>query len=125
MAYGSALHTFDLRRLKMKRLFTAFAVCAALASGAAQAQSACNWGSLRSDGTNQGRLLTVVNAVPDRTANLYWIDFDGNPIFYAAIPPNGQHVQETLYRHVWVVENSYGYCDVIFRVENNLDIVIR
>jgi len=90
-----------------------------------QAQSACDWGAQRSDGTNSARELIIVNAVGDRFARVYWIDFDGNPVFYTEIPPNGRHVQGTYHRHVWVIENSYGYCDVIFRVENNVEIVIK
>ena len=102
-----------------------FAFFCILTAGTASAQTACNWGMMRSEATDEDRELTVVNRVGDRTANLYWIDFDGNPIFYTSIPPNGRYVQPTLYRHVWVVENSYGYCDVIFTVENNGEIVIK
>ncbi len=107
----------------MKQMFFALTMLALPAM--VQAQSACNWGAQRSDGTDTQRELIVVNAVSDRSARLYWIDFDGNPVFYTEIPPNGRHVQGTYYRHVWVVENSYGYCDVIFRVENNLEVVIK
>jgi hypothetical protein len=106
------------------KTFAMVAACL-MAAGTAQAQNICNWGNLRSDPTNEGRELTVVNNVGDRTANLYWINFDGNPVFYASIPPRGRYVQQTLYRHVWVVENSYGYCDVILTVENNVEIVIK
>ena len=89
------------------------------------AASACNWGNMRSVGSKDGRELIVVNRVGDRSAKLYWIDFQGLPKLYAEIPPNGRHVQQTYRGHVWVSENSYGYCDVIFTVENNVEIVIK
>ena len=43
------------------------------------AASACNWGNMRSATSKEGRELTVVNRVGDRTAKLYWIDFQGLP----------------------------------------------
>ena len=91
----------------------------------ALAAGACNWGPMRSVGSDDGRELIVVNQVGDRTARLYWIDFDGRPKLYAEIPPNGRHVQQTYRGHVWISENSYGYCDVIFTVENNVEIIIK
>jgi hypothetical protein len=107
----------------MKAIWMALALVALC--GTAEAQSACDWGNLRSEASEESRELVVTNAVGDRSARLYWIDFNGTPVFYAEIPPNGRHVQQTLRRHVWIAENSYGYCDVIFTVENNVEIVIR
>ena len=96
-----------------------------LAATEALAAGACNWGGMRSIGSNDSRELIVVNQVGDRSARLYWIDFQGRPKLYAEIPPYGRHVQQTYRGHVWVSENSYGYCDVIFTVENNVEIVIK
>lgn len=93
-------------------------------SGAAFADP-CNTEGMRSIGSNDGRELIVVNQVGDRSASLYWIDFEGNKKLYATIPPNGRHVQPTFRGHVWISENSYGYCDVIFTVENNVEIIIK
>jgi len=109
----------------MRSLTLAAAALVTLGTGAAEAAGACNWVAMRSIGSSDGRELIVVNAVGDRSARLYWIDFDGQPKFYAEIPPNGRHVQQTYRGHVWVSENSYGYCDVIFTVENNVEIVIK
>lgn len=85
----------------------------------------CDTGGLRSAGSNEGRELIVHNQVGDRSASLYWIDFAGQKVLYAEIPPNGRHVQQTYRGHVWISENSYGYCDVIFTVENNVEIIIK
>jgi len=109
----------------MKSLTLAAAALIALGTGAAEAAGACDWGAMRSVGSNEGRELIVVNAVHDRSAKLYWIDFNGQPKLYVEIPPNGRHVQSTYRGHVWVSENSYGYCDVIFTVENNVEIIIK
>jgi len=106
-----------LARLFLAGLFVAIATTNATAQ--------CNWGAMRSASSNDQRLLTVVNQVSDRTAMLYWIDFNGNKVRYAEIPPYGRHVQQTYRGHVWISENSYGYCDVIFTVENNVEIIIK
>lgn len=107
------------------KTFALSLACCMLAASGVSAQNKCNWGGMRSEGNNDVRELIVVNRVGDRSANLYWIDFDGKPVFYAKIPPNGRHVQQTYRRHVWVSENTYGYCDVIFTVENNVEIIIK
>lgn len=85
----------------------------------------CNTSGMRSASTNDVRELIVVNAVHDRSADLYWIDFDGNWKKYATIAPNGTHRQQTYRGHVWASVNSYGYCDVVFTVENNVEIIIK
>ncbi len=110
--------------MRLKAILIAIAAIA-IPMTQANAATACNWGNMRSESSNQGRELIVVNRVGDRTARLYWIDFDGNPKLYAEIPPNGRHVQSTYRGHVWVSENSFGYCDVIFTVENNVEIIIK
>ena len=107
------------------RAFAFAAAALGLFATEAVAAGACRWAGMRSAGSNEARELVVVNQVGDRSARLYWIDFDGQPRFYAEIPPWGRHVQQTYRGHVWVSENSYGYCDVIFTVENNVEIVIK
>lgn len=109
----------------MKAIPFVIAAGLALATPVRDAAAQCNWGSMRSVGSNDTRQLTVINAVGDRTATLSWIDFNGNKVRYAQIPPNGRHVQQTYRGHVWISENSYGYCDIIFTVENNVEIVIK
>lgn len=98
---------------------------ALLAGSGSAAMAVCDTGGMRSPGTNDQRLITVRNAVPDRSAKLYWIDFQGNKKLYATIPPNGSHTQQTYIGHIWTSENSYGYCDIIFTVQNNAEIIIK
>lgn len=85
----------------------------------------CNTAGMRSAASNDVRELIVVNAVHDRSADLFWIDFDGNWKKYVTIAPNGRHRQQTYRGHVWASVNSYGYCDVVFTVENNVEIIIK
>lgn len=110
--------------IRLAAVFTVAAGFAAVPHTPAEA-AACNTSGMRSIGSNDGRELIVVNAVGDRSAELYWIDFNGKWIRYATIPPNGRHVQQTFRGHVWASVNSYGYCDVIFTVENNVEIIIK
>lgn len=110
--------------IRLATVFTVVAGFAAVPYTPAEA-AACNTSGMRSIGSNDGRELIVVNAVGDRSAELYWIDFNGKWIRYATIPPNGRHVQQTFRGHVWASVNSYGYCDVIFTVENNVEIIIK
>lgn len=106
--------------------FKSFAVVsAALLSASASFAAPCDTRGMRSVGSDAARELVVVNAVGDRSAHLYWINFQGQKVHYVTIPPRGRHVQPTYRGHVWVSENTYGYCDVMFTVENNLEIVIR
>ncbi len=117
-------------KMTSKLLFGLIAAVAvaggALASAVAPASAAaCNTSGMRSIGSNDGREPVVVSAVGDRSAELYWIDFDGKWVRYATIAPNGRHVQQTFRGHVWASVNSYGYCDIVFTVENNVEIIIR
>ncbi len=113
-----------MSKLAVAAVIAASAVIAATPNAPAEA-AACNTAGMRSIGSNDGRELIVVNAVGDRSAELYWIDFNGQWVRYATIPPNGRHVQQTFRGHVWASVNSYGYCDVVFTVENNVEIIIR
>ncbi|MCI5074213.1 hypothetical protein [Oricola sp.] len=94
------------------------------AAGPALSQ-ACNTQGMRSPGTNSPTHFTIINQVHDRSAQLYWIDFDGRPQLYATIPPNGRYEQQTYRGHIWKSENSLGYCDIIFIAENNAEIIIK
>lgn len=102
------------------------ALAAAFAAAAAPALAGpCNTAGMRSPGTSAPTQFTIVNAVPDRTASLFWIDFNGNPVLYATIPPGGSHTQQTYRGHIWISENSFGYCDLIFIPENNIEVIVR
>ena len=90
-----------------------------------EAEASCPTYDLRSASSNVKRALTIVNKVHDRSANLYWIDFNGQKKHYATIPPFGKYEQSTYHDHVWVVENTYGYCDTVFIMKNNVEIQIK
>lgn len=102
---------------------SAIAVISMTASSAAQAN--CNVSGMKSPGSNEPTQFTVVNDIHDRSAKLYWIDFEGNKTLYATIPPNGVHQQQTYRGHIWISENSYGYCDIVWIAQNHAEIVIR
>lgn len=97
----------------------------AIAGSPTMAEANCNTAGLRSAASNDARELIVINRVADRSAQLSWVDFNGRLVPYANIPPNGRHVQQTYRGHVWVSVNSYGYCDIVFTVENNVEIIIK
>jgi hypothetical protein len=40
--------------------------------------------------------------------SIYWLDFEGNRVFYADIPPGVSYVQNTFLTHPWVVTNANG-----------------
>ncbi|MGV6810098.1 MAG: VHL beta domain-containing protein [bacterium] len=88
-------------------------------------QADCSTFDLRSINSKDKRELIVVNKAKDRSAKLYWLDFNGKKVLYATIPPLGKHKQSTFRTHPWVVENSLGYCDSVFVVENNVEIIVK
>lgn len=114
-------------RLPSRLAARAFGLSAGLVLLAAGAASAdvCGTESMRSPGSNEPTQFTVVNDIGDRTARLYWIDFEGQKKLYAEIPPHGRHQQQTYRGHIWVSENSYGYCDLVFIPHNHAEIIIR
>ncbi len=108
-----------------KLMLTGLITIGAMGVTSLKAEANCSTYGLRSASSNVGRALTIVNTVHDRAANLYWIDFNGQKKHYATIPPLGKHEQSTYNGHVWVVENTYGYCDSVFIVKNNVEIRIK
>jgi hypothetical protein len=113
-----------LNRITLVATGAVFAL-GSLAVGSDTAAASCNSAGLVSQASNEARELVVVNAVGDRAAELYWVDFSGAWVHYATIPPNGRHVQQTYRGHVWLSVNSYNYCDIVFTVENNVEIIIK
>ena len=83
-----------------------------------EAEANCSNYGLRSSSSKVKRALTIINAAHDRSANLYWIDFNGQKKHYATIPPLNRQEHSTDNAHVLVVENTYGYCDSVFIVKN-------
>ncbi len=96
-----------------------------LVTAASASADVCGTDGMRSPGSSQPTHFTVINDIGDRTAKLYWIDFEGQKKLYAEIPPHGRHEQQTYRGHIWVSENSFGYCDVVFIAHNNAEIVIK
>jgi len=90
-----------------------------------EAQAQCSAYGLTSNPSNVQRQLTIFNNVADRSTTLYWINFDGQKVKYATIPPFGRYKQPTCLGHVWVLENTFGYCDSVFVVENNVLIEVK
>ena len=88
-------------------------------------QAKCSTFGIRSLRSEDERQLIVVNQIHDRSTKLYWIDFDGKTVFYTEIPPFGKHGLSTYCGHAWVAENSLGHCDIVFIVQNNVEIIIK
>lgn len=110
----------------MKKVFLKLLISGlALLTMSVTAFANCNTQGRKSPGSNAPTQFTVINQVGDRSAKLYWIDFNGQPVLYATIPPNGRHTQQTYRGHLWTSVNSFGYCDTIFEAHNNLEVVIK
>ncbi|CDO59985.1 hypothetical protein BN1012_Phect1771 [Candidatus Phaeomarinobacter ectocarpi] len=91
----------------------------------AAAAPLCNTAGLKSSSSSNARQLVVVNTPTNRSTDLYWIDQQGKRKFYKTIAAGARFVQMTYQGHVWVLENNLGYCDAIFVVDSNLDVVVR
>lgn len=50
-----------------------------------------------------GRVEVVFVNPGGETVEVYWIDREGEPRFYAAVPPGGSHTQGTFAGHLWSV----------------------
>jgi hypothetical protein len=53
--------------------------------------------------------LTVVNNT-DATFQLYWLDYDGERVFYQEAPPHSSQVQATWLTHPWILTNPQEEC---------------
>ncbi|AVO44437.1 hypothetical protein [Phreatobacter cathodiphilus] len=51
-----------------------------------------------------------------REAHLYWVDFNGNSVFYAKINRGQQYQVNSFAGHVWVALNERGRCVSTFAV---------
>lgn len=112
----------------LKRALMAAGILAASAAITAPAVAApplCDTAGLKSSSSSNARQLVVVNTPTNRTTDLYWIDQQGERKFYKTIAAGARFVQMTFQGHVWVLENNLGYCDAIFVVDSNLDVVVR
>lgn len=44
------------------------------------------------------------------TVFIYWMNFQGQRVYYYTLQPGQGYSQQTYYRHVWVVSNQAGDC---------------
>jgi hypothetical protein len=53
--------------------------------------------------------LTVVNNT-DATFGLYWLDYEGERVFYQDAPPHTSQIQDTWLTHPWILADPDGTC---------------
>ena len=53
--------------------------------------------------------LTVIN-LTDSTFTLYWLDYDGERVFYQESPPHSSVAQPTWLTHPWILTDDEGTC---------------
>lgn len=53
--------------------------------------------------------LTVVNNT-DATFGLYWLDYEGERVFYQDAPPHTSQIQPTWLTHPWILADADGTC---------------
>jgi hypothetical protein len=59
----------------------------------------------------EGRISTYIrfdNYLPE-PVNLYWINYEGTRVYYAAVAPGRSHLQQTYVTHPWVVTKADVY----------------
>jgi hypothetical protein len=59
--------------------------------------------------------LTVIN-LTNATFNLFWLDYDGERVFYQAIRPSSTQLQPTWVTHPWILADSAGTCYLLVEV---------
>jgi hypothetical protein len=59
--------------------------------------------------------LTVIN-LTDATFDLFWLDYDGERVFYQAIPPSSTRPQPTWVTHPWILADEAGTCYLLVEV---------
>lgn len=62
----------------------------------------CN---LRSTNTAEPAWLTVVN-FSNQAVWVYWLNYDGQEVFYRQLQPNEAYVQQTYLTHPWCIRNA-------------------
>ncbi len=66
-------------------------------------------GSVASTGNGTPAQLQFYNAT-DRAVTLYWLDFNGMPVEYAALLPGEDWTVETWAEHPWIARDFEGTC---------------
>lgn len=64
-------------------------------------------GNLKSTDGNEKATLNFENKFGE-DVNLYWIDYNGNPVLYTTIKPNKTYSQQTFMTHPWVITDQNG-----------------
>jgi len=44
------------------------------------------------------------------TVNVFWLDYQGNRVWYATLLPGDSYIQETYLSHPWVITDESGNC---------------
>jgi len=73
----------------------------------------------RSLNSNRSTFVTFVNR-HDESVRVYWLNFDGQRVYYRDIEPGESYRQQTFVTHPWVVTNSEtehgaGQCLAMFQ----------
>jgi hypothetical protein len=63
--------------------------------------------TLKSENSDTPTNIRFTNATC-QTISLYWLDFEGNRVFYGDIPAGQSYVQNTFLTHPWVVTSAGG-----------------
>ena len=66
-------------------------------------------GSVASYASDTASNIQFYNA-SDVAITLYWLDFDGNPVEYAALLPGEDYVVDTWAEHFWLARDFEGTC---------------
>ncbi len=48
------------------------------------------------------------------TINVYWLDYNGQRVIYATLPPGGSYVQSTFLTHPWLITDQSSQCRGIY-----------
>ena len=57
--------------------------------------------------------VQFTNNHPDPT-NVYWLDYNGQRVIYATLPPGGSYVQSTYLTHPWLISDQSSECRGIY-----------
>ncbi|MEO7215348.1 hypothetical protein [Mucilaginibacter sp.] len=84
--------------------------------GPSKASAVVQKGDASVDSPTNAQLL-LINDSP-RKIKLYWIDFEGKPVFYKEVEPKARYTQPTFMQHVWLVEDADKTTLVYIRVRD-------
>ena len=76
--------------------------------------------SLRSGLSSESLSLKIRNRTND-TLSFYWLDFEGNRVFYGTFSHGEKFSINTFSGHAWLIEDSKGRCRDVFYSTHQLD----